>query len=279
MQGKYGLYWSLVVLFWLLLSIQSVSATVLPHRTVNQTIKEADRIVRGVISGKKYLWGPKKHRIYTDYSLRVLEVLKGKAGASLKIRQLGGQMDGLFTQVPGSARYKIGEEVLLLLEKERAPGFLFVQGLAAGKYQILKQNGFRYLHRSVHDLAFQHPGNSPQNAHPTHLNYSEKPFTLKAFRTKIQLLKQPLYNLRSLPMKAHLGNQKLKRLIRLQKQKKCSKQSLPQKALVKSLAKLPFLVKTLQKLPTLGKVKNITSQFGTFRTSKQLKKQQQGALR
>ncbi len=183
------------VLFWGFLwflgsGISSVGATIVPYLTLEQQIRLADRIVHGKILSKRSLWGPEKRHIYTDYRLKVLHVLKGKAGPFLTFRQLGGALDGQFTKIPGSANYHLGEEVVLFFERERKKGFLFVQGLAAGKYTVFLHRGKKYLTRQIDNLAFYYL-NQRKNRHRLGtLTYSERPLSLEELGKKIVEVKR-----------------------------------------------------------------------------------------
>lgn len=177
--------------------VEDVGATIVPTRSLTQQLQAADRVVRGKILSKRALWGPQRRHIYTDYRLEVLEVLKGPAAKVLTFRQLGGVYGKQTVRIAGSAHYRLGEEVLLLFEPERKPGFLFVQGLAAGKFEVLRQDGKVLLHRQTVGLAFYNGKHKI-----AHRNYSEQPIALSALRKQLVELKRKAPRLR--PHHQHL---------------------------------------------------------------------------
>ena len=119
-------------------------------------------------------------QVFTDTVFTVDEVLKGKladgnprAGQSktYTLTQLGGAVAGYGTQVPGYARFAVGERVMLFLERTDT-GRLVVTGLAQGKYTLIDdpksgvtiaQRGLGGLHQigNAPDKVF---ANVPQNA-------------------------------------------------------------------------------------------------------------------
>ncbi|TNE48828.1 MAG: hypothetical protein EP343_13145 [Deltaproteobacteria bacterium] len=166
-------------------------ATVVPYRSVDQMIQKASRVVRAKVVQKTYLWGPGRRHIYTDYQMQVLEPLKGDVGPKVTIRQVGGVMGGMVTRVPGSAQYKLEEEVVLFLEVQRPGGYYFVMDLAAGKYEVVRLQGQAYLQRDTHHIAFHRPlGTRSNQPSVYHLSMSETPLTLAGLRLSIARLQQ-----------------------------------------------------------------------------------------
>jgi hypothetical protein len=119
-------------------------------------------------------------QVFTDTVFAVDEVLKGKladgnprAGESktFTLTQLGGAVEGYGTQVPGYARFSVGERVMLFVERADT-GRLVVTGLAQGKYTLsddpktgvtIAQRGLGGLHQigNAPDKVF---ANVPENA-------------------------------------------------------------------------------------------------------------------
>jgi hypothetical protein len=95
--------------------------------------KAATVVARGVVRGVEVrLVGD---RIYTDAEIAVLECVKGRCGASLVVRQLGGELDGEGVTVAGSARLDAGAEVVLMLRPRRDGAWAPV-GMAQGVYRV-----------------------------------------------------------------------------------------------------------------------------------------------
>ncbi len=181
-------FWGMLVgLLW---SAQS-HATVVPYRSVDHMIQKASRVVRAKVVQKTYLWGPGRRHVYTDYQMKVLESLKGDVNPTITIRQVGGVIGGTVTRVPGSAEYKLEEEVVLFLEVQRPGGYYFVMDLAAGKYEVVRLQGQAYLQRDTHHIAFHRPlGTKSNQPSVYHLSMSETPLTLAGLRLSIARLEQ-----------------------------------------------------------------------------------------
>lgn len=188
---------------WLSFFWPSVSeATVVPYRSLDQMIQKSSRVVRARVMEKKYLWGPGRRHIYTDYKMKVLEHLKGDVGPEITVRQLGGVMNGVVMRIPGSAHYKLNEEVVLFLEVQRRGGYYFVMDLAAGKFEVVRIQGQPFIQRDVHHVAFHRPlGITGKSPSVFHLSVSEKPLSVAALRLAISRLQQAQSSVSRTPTK------------------------------------------------------------------------------
>lgn len=108
----------------------------------SKTLAEAPVIVRGKISGKgEPTWGKFENdsrQIYTVYTLRINEVLKGAspAEAVIQFRELGGEKDGMGMRIEGAAEFQDGEDVIVLLRDKNAEGSFDLQGMSLGKISV-----------------------------------------------------------------------------------------------------------------------------------------------
>jgi len=155
-----------------------------------QEVQEAPVIVRGK-TGMSYAdWGKgaspdEVRRVYTYFELQIGEVLKGNvSGASLIMRELGGEKDGVGLHVPGAAHFGRGEEVVVFLKEKGPEGVHDVLGMMMGKYIIQTDpDGKEYLvgpglsgNQAVHD-----DGNGTHGDAATHPKW-----TLNELRQLIQ---------------------------------------------------------------------------------------------
>lgn len=165
----------------------TVWAVVLPFRDLDQMIRDAPSIVRGQVIAKRSLWSAERRHIYTEIRLRVLESLKGQVENEIILRKLGGVLDGIASRVPGSETYRVGEEVILLLEERRVTGHYFVLGLASGKYEVLRQGQDLYLRRSLDGISFHRRLGQPTAPTPTvyHFQHSERPLSITELKQRI----------------------------------------------------------------------------------------------
>lgn len=105
-------------------------------------------IVRARVESRESRWTRDRSAIYTDVTLRVLDAMKGGArpGDTLKVRRLGGSVDGMGMKVFGEASYAPGEEVVVFLERRGGPrggtgDVLWTVGMAQGKLRVATVDG------------------------------------------------------------------------------------------------------------------------------------------
>jgi hypothetical protein len=116
-----------------------------------ETVQAAPIIVRGKVGMSYADWNRDDSggkRIYTFYELQPTEVLKGNltTSASLNMRELGGQKDGVGLNVPGVSQFERGEDAVIFLKDRNSTGSYEVQGMMMGKYNIQKDSdGNEYL--------------------------------------------------------------------------------------------------------------------------------------
>ncbi|MCK6571301.1 hypothetical protein L6V77_09395 [Myxococcota bacterium] len=137
-------------------------ATIVKRLTVSEMARRADVVVLGRVVGQTATWNPERTRIHTLTELLVGESLKGGArtGETLTIRQLGGTLDGLVQTVPGNARFAVGEEVVVFLDKDEAQPLHYVIGMAQGKFAVQRSGPAVQAMQDTSDLAFVRPGAS-----------------------------------------------------------------------------------------------------------------------
>jgi hypothetical protein len=125
----------------IVLSFATASATVVREVPIEQMTQDADAIVLGrvertgvrmrVIEGR---WVP-----FTVSEIRVLDALAGAArGEVIEVEEYGGidPRTRRETRIAGSPRYRVGERVLLFLERVGAAGFR-TYGMALGCFRVM----------------------------------------------------------------------------------------------------------------------------------------------
>ena len=77
-------------------------------------------------------------RIYTITKLKVIESIKGTAKPNmvLTLRQIGGQVGDWSQHVPGDAKFKHEEEVLVFLRHDPSDDLHFLVGMGQGKFTV-----------------------------------------------------------------------------------------------------------------------------------------------
>lgn len=133
----------------LLFSFQSL-ATSFYQPPFPQAVQQTERIVRGRVLGSEPAWaiGPDgNRRIYTFIELDLDEALKGEfGGRTLRVRELGGAIGKVGLQVPGTAKFSEGEDVVLFLGRKNSDDSYDLRGLMMGKYEVRRdESGNEFL--------------------------------------------------------------------------------------------------------------------------------------
>jgi hypothetical protein len=90
--------------------------------------------------------------VYTDYHLRVEDVVKGDiARGPVTVTELGGFANNHGIAVPGAAAYAAGTRVLAFL-RHRDDGTLFTAYMGLGKYRFVERDGIEVLMRDADGL-------------------------------------------------------------------------------------------------------------------------------
>lgn len=120
-----------------------VHATMVISMNFDQLLASADRVFIGSCTLVKEGKTKKERLPYTEYIFTVSEVLKGRAGKTITIRQLGlltpQRVDGNRVQVfriQGMPTYKPGQKMLLLLRSDSKLGLTSPIGLFQGAFSI-----------------------------------------------------------------------------------------------------------------------------------------------
>lgn len=146
-------------------------ATTFIDQPFEEAVHDAPGIARVRIGNKSTEWaaGPDGvRRIYTYYDSEVLEAFKGEIPSGrARIRELGGEKDGVGLQVSGAAEFAPGENVVVFVGAPNADKSLDVYGMMMGRYEISKDaDGTEYLlGAGAHPAHFPpHPGEAPGGA-------------------------------------------------------------------------------------------------------------------
>ena len=116
----------------------TATATTMIKLSLKDLAKKSDAIVLARVEDQVSRYEQNKE-IYTYYTLRVLEPVKGaKNEQTITIRQIGGIVDNIASVVPGTPRFRNGEEVVVFLTQKDATGYPWVMGLQQGKFSVVQ---------------------------------------------------------------------------------------------------------------------------------------------
>jgi hypothetical protein len=139
-----------VVLILVAIPDRAPQATQILYRTPEQLGVQSSLVVRGTVASTRSFWNDRHTKIFTEVSVDVAETYKGSGLGTIRLRQLGGTVDGVKVTVDGALQWRTDEEVLLFLEPYLA-GSYHVSGFSQGKYDVERDTatGRAYVRRSV----------------------------------------------------------------------------------------------------------------------------------
>lgn len=142
----------------LLLLAFAAPATVVVNETLEEMTHKVPLIVRGHVNRNVAGWDAEHRRIWTWTELTITETIKGKADGVVLFKQPGGETGGIGQAVAGTAKFKEGEDcVVLLFPAPDEPGVWRVYSLAAGKISLVPQAGQLVAQRDLSGLGFASP--------------------------------------------------------------------------------------------------------------------------
>ena len=133
-----------------LVSVALGQASTVVYRTDAQLVAASERVVHGRVVAQRPARVGQDGRVYTVTTLQLIQDLTGNPGPSVEIWELGGTDGAAFFYVGGAVEYRLGEEVLVFLER----GPLGYRSVAMGfsKFDVLPAaNGDRELRRNLRD--------------------------------------------------------------------------------------------------------------------------------
>ncbi len=136
--------------FWIFFITSFAHATVVRWLDEPTLAREATTIVRGKVVNMT----PTRVQgfIVTDIRIETSRVLKGNVNKVVVVRQFGGKIGQEEWVVPGTSRYREGEEVIVFLSRG-VSGELIEVGVGLGKYEIDRSSGAPMVRRRLGDVA------------------------------------------------------------------------------------------------------------------------------
>ncbi|MBN1959339.1 MAG: hypothetical protein JW841_00205 [Deltaproteobacteria bacterium] len=109
-------------------------------------VQKADLVVYGKAGPKTCYW--QDGRIFTRTSFEIEEVWSGATTyQTIEVITLGGALDNIAQNVPGSPTFNINERLVLLLAHEH-DNFYYPMGLFQGVYRVTGENSNRLVRRA-----------------------------------------------------------------------------------------------------------------------------------
>ena len=109
--------WTLVCL---LAGVTPASGSTVLFRTDSELIARSERVIYGRVIGQRVQRDSlQPRRIYTITTIAVIEDFTGAAGETVEVWELGGAIDGERLFVGGAVEYRVGQDVVVCLDRGR----------------------------------------------------------------------------------------------------------------------------------------------------------------
>lgn len=113
-----------------------VSATTLVYDNDAELAWQSQAVVLGKVISVAPEYEPAMHSVRTRVTIALESLVGGQVqGGTIELTELGGDVPGLSEKVFGAPSYRVGERVLIFLQRD-ARGRLHTTGLSAGKYTV-----------------------------------------------------------------------------------------------------------------------------------------------
>ena len=123
------------MLVFALLEASLAHATTVSRQSLEGLVSGSGRIVHGRVVRHWVAWDDTHRFLWTHYSLRVFDTVKGAPSATFVISEAGGAKDGFIMTVPGTVQYADGEEVVVFLHSTPI-GYWRTFGYSQGKFGV-----------------------------------------------------------------------------------------------------------------------------------------------
>ena len=132
----------LISLCLLFFSLQASATSLLPI-SLPRMAAAADVIFHGKVISNEVKLDPVSGNVATFTTFQVTELVKGNAGTTHTIKQIGGQLPGANVRqtIHGVPRFDTGEEYVVFLPKASSLGFASPIGLSQGSFDVHRLNG------------------------------------------------------------------------------------------------------------------------------------------
>ena len=131
-------------------SAAPAAATTLARMDLDDLTAASQTIVYGKIVASRTEWDKTRSVIYTFYTVRPIQYLKGQLGPEFLLQEMGGTLDGLTMTVPSAPQFAVGQEEVLFIWTDPL-GRNLVTGMEQGAVGVHTdpQTGQRVLDRAL----------------------------------------------------------------------------------------------------------------------------------
>ncbi|GIW45290.1 MAG: hypothetical protein KatS3mg077_2572 [Candidatus Binatia bacterium] len=127
---------TVVVLLILMLAPPSIRATTVIYENDTELALQSQAVVLGKVVRVVPEYVAERKGVRTRVTIAVQARVAGRVrGQTIELTELGGELPGLTEKVFGTPNYRVGERVLVFLQRDRRGG-LHTTGLSLGKYSV-----------------------------------------------------------------------------------------------------------------------------------------------
>jgi hypothetical protein len=116
-----------------------VAASTFVAMSTSDLVKSSSAVVEGEVFVLESRWTADRRIIVTDATIRVWDVVGGKAPEIVQVKTFGGTVKGFTVDAAGFPTFTLGERVLLFLEPDPEAGRFRVNGYQQGLYRIVRR--------------------------------------------------------------------------------------------------------------------------------------------
>lgn len=120
---------------------------------IPELVAASDAVIEGRVTEVESFWNENGTVIVTEAVVEVTDTLAGKSEGWVRVRTVGGEVDGYTIQAPGFPTLERDERVVLFLERSAAEDAFRITGHPLGKYRVVEEAGEQIARPTVDDGA------------------------------------------------------------------------------------------------------------------------------
>ena len=145
---KKGCSWIFGVLI-LIVAVPAARATVLQRLFLDDMVGKSAVVVHGTVISSRTEWNASQTSIWTVYTVRTHQYLKGFLGETFEFREPGGTVGNVGMYVAGAPEFHADEEVVLFLWTDGQSGRYQCIGLEQGALTVRQEGTVKLVNRSI----------------------------------------------------------------------------------------------------------------------------------
>ncbi len=145
---KKGCSWIFGVLI-LIVAVPAARATVLQRLFLDDMVGKSAVVVHATVISSRADWNASHSSIWTVYTVRAHQYLKGFLGETFEFREPGGTVSNVGMYVAGAPKFLADEEVVLFLWTDGRSGRYQCIGFEQGALRVRQEGTVKLVNRSI----------------------------------------------------------------------------------------------------------------------------------